>query len=61
MQPNQPPKQQDKTVASNPNQQDLDQQYGFSIWKLVRALGLSVIGTAIILLIIQFVFGFKLF
>ncbi|MBI5244134.1 MAG: hypothetical protein HY922_10750 [Elusimicrobia bacterium] len=61
MQPKQPPKQQDKTAAPNPDQQDLEQQYGFGLWKVFRALGLSVLITAVIFLIIQFVFGIKVF
>jgi len=60
MQPNQQPKKQDKTAAPNPSQQNLE-QYEFGLWKVFRALGLSVLITTVLVLIIQFVFGFKLF
>jgi len=60
MQSNQPPKQQDKTAVPAPGRQN-PEQYEFGLWKLFRAMGFSILITAGLVAILQFVFKIKFF
>jgi len=59
MQPNQPSRQE-KTPAPTPGPQN-PERYEFGLWKVFRALAISILITAGLLLIIQFVFKIRLF